>query len=648
MSPDKSSEKRKIPVKILLIIAGSLSLLWFIIRVIPKPSRALYPCQRVTFPLASAFVIWLTGILGSITLFKRARKVFQDSRYVSAMAIMAAAIGFFAISFLSTPPSEVFARGKLAENVILEPSTNPILDTLPAKVAAVRSDKANCADIGYAEIENMIRQAVQDAGGWEDIISDGDLVVLKPNLVAVPPTPAPHFCNGKVTDPRILEITAKLVKETNPSGKVYIMESGAVTDSYEDMQNLGYTELDYIDSVIALEWTGRSFDDTMLHSVSLPDELSLYPDDQKPNNGRPIYLHKTYFDADVIISVPVMKNHATAGITGAVKNVGIGATPPKIYGSDNNLRDLITHDPADDLHKWIHDFYACRPVDFVIMDGLQGLEYGPGGYSPGNYDNYLEQMQASQKNMRMILAGRDPVALDAIAGLMMYHDPLLANHLVYLHNDHYGIVDPARIELVGVQVPDVRQNFEHDDPDGAATKYTKTSCDDYGLDFWFEDDSIFLSVPNPANLARMQVSVDGKKIDKYIVGGFDRIPLSLDGIETHKEVKVLFEDRYLNMRETVFIHTGLSDPGQGLDHTKIYPNPASDLLNISFTTDLDGEVSLQIIDISGRAYYSETCYPVPNAETIIPINIEELPGGVYFVKIHKNRGVISNTSFIKY
>jgi uncharacterized protein (DUF362 family) len=649
MSHGKSSEKRNIPVQILLILVGFISLLWFIIRVIPKPSRALYPCQRVTFPLASAFVIWLIGILGSVTLFKRARKVFRDSRYVAAMAIMVAAIGFFAISFLSTPLTKVFARGQLAETVTVAQAEADVLDKLPAKVAAVRSDKADCSDIGYAEIENMIRQAVQDAGGWEDIISDGDLVVLKPNLVAVPPTPAPHFCNGKVTDPRILEITAKLVKEINPSGKVYIMESGATTDSYEDMQNLGYTELEYIDSVIALEWTGRSFDDTMLQSVSLSDEQSLYPDNQKPNNARPIYLHKTYFDADVIISVPVLKNHAIAGITGAVKNVGIGATPPRIYGSENNLRDLITHDPAADLHKWIHDFYACRPVDFVIMDGLQGLEYGPGGYSPGNYDNYLEQMQASQKNMRLILAGRDPVALDAIAGLMMYHDPLLANHLVYLHNDHYGIVDPARIELVGVQVPDVRKDFEHDDPVGAATKYTKNICDDYGLEFWFGKDSLFLSVPNPENLARMQVSVDGQKIEKYIIGSFDGVQLPLEGINvSNKSLTVNFEDRYLNRRETVFIHTGLSNPRQGLDHTKIYPNPASDLLNISFTTDLAGEVSLQIIDISGRAYFSEIWHPVHNAETIIPVNIEHLPGGVYFVQIHRSRDVISNTSFIKY
>jgi hypothetical protein len=42
-----------------------LSLLWFLVRVIPKPNRAAYPCQRVWFPVASSFVLWVLALLGS-------------------------------------------------------------------------------------------------------------------------------------------------------------------------------------------------------------------------------------------------------------------------------------------------------------------------------------------------------------------------------------------------------------------------------------------------------------------------------------------------------------------------------------------------------------------------------------------------------
>jgi hypothetical protein len=39
-----------------------IALIWFLARVIPKPVRATYPCQRAAFPLASGLIIWLIGI----------------------------------------------------------------------------------------------------------------------------------------------------------------------------------------------------------------------------------------------------------------------------------------------------------------------------------------------------------------------------------------------------------------------------------------------------------------------------------------------------------------------------------------------------------------------------------------------------------
>jgi hypothetical protein len=41
----------KIPGKILFIIMGVASTLWFLIRVIPKPQRAAYPCMRAAAPV---------------------------------------------------------------------------------------------------------------------------------------------------------------------------------------------------------------------------------------------------------------------------------------------------------------------------------------------------------------------------------------------------------------------------------------------------------------------------------------------------------------------------------------------------------------------------------------------------------------------
>ena len=58
--------------KIIIIGLGIISFLWFIIRVIPKPSRAAYPCQQAAFPFASTFVLWLVANVFSIKLVKTA------------------------------------------------------------------------------------------------------------------------------------------------------------------------------------------------------------------------------------------------------------------------------------------------------------------------------------------------------------------------------------------------------------------------------------------------------------------------------------------------------------------------------------------------------------------------------------------------
>ncbi len=46
-------------VRISFILTGIASTVWFLIRVIPKPSRATYPCMRAAAPIMSGFVIYI-------------------------------------------------------------------------------------------------------------------------------------------------------------------------------------------------------------------------------------------------------------------------------------------------------------------------------------------------------------------------------------------------------------------------------------------------------------------------------------------------------------------------------------------------------------------------------------------------------------
>ena len=52
-------------------LTGFIALFWFLVRVIPKPSRAAYPCQQAAFPLASAFVISLCAASAGLAAFLR-------------------------------------------------------------------------------------------------------------------------------------------------------------------------------------------------------------------------------------------------------------------------------------------------------------------------------------------------------------------------------------------------------------------------------------------------------------------------------------------------------------------------------------------------------------------------------------------------
>jgi len=72
--------------------AGLFALIWFLIRVIPKPSRAAYPCQRVAFPMASSFIIWLLGLAGSVAAYRKATTLFRKPRSIAVVFALAVSI----------------------------------------------------------------------------------------------------------------------------------------------------------------------------------------------------------------------------------------------------------------------------------------------------------------------------------------------------------------------------------------------------------------------------------------------------------------------------------------------------------------------------------------------------------------------------
>jgi hypothetical protein len=94
-------EDRHIPPRLIFFIVGILSTIWFIVRVIPKPSRATYPCMRAAAPFMSGFIIYLLSLGGTALFLRKALKSMTNTRYLTAISLFSGAILFFGISLTS-------------------------------------------------------------------------------------------------------------------------------------------------------------------------------------------------------------------------------------------------------------------------------------------------------------------------------------------------------------------------------------------------------------------------------------------------------------------------------------------------------------------------------------------------------------------
>ena len=84
----------KVPARVTFIILGIASTVWFLFRVIPKPSRATYPCMRAAAPVMSSFIIYILSLSGIVLAFRTSKKRFFQARYLAAG-------GFLVVSVVS-------------------------------------------------------------------------------------------------------------------------------------------------------------------------------------------------------------------------------------------------------------------------------------------------------------------------------------------------------------------------------------------------------------------------------------------------------------------------------------------------------------------------------------------------------------------
>ena len=618
--------------KLILPGIGMIALLWFLIRVVPKPSRAAYPCQRAAFPLATGFIIWLSGFIASIFSLIRAKQYSRANKKPLALVLITLVLIASVMVQMSVPFGLVNAHQVVPENSrMVQMESRSLSGSDRPVVAIVRSQKPRAEDITTEEIQQMVRQAVEMAGGLDDLIHDGDVVVIKPNLVNAhqegETQPLRPEVNGVTTDYRVIQSVIGLVRELNPTGKVLIMEGSAFGKTRDNMQKMGWLFLSGVDQFIGIEDSSgsmRDYTSDKLIKGSLPAGMNLF------SSAKNIYyFNKTYIQADVILSLPVLKTHSSAAFTGSIKNVAVGAAPTSIYGDESGITNLrwpfIDHAAtyASPLHDWIHDYYLCRPVDFVIMDALTGLELGPG------IDARTDQDKV-RKNTRCIMAGKDALAIDAIGALAVQVDPAKVRYLVTLHNDQAGCADPRYIQIIGQPLDQIRDTYRNH---AIYARYTDFTGPQVSVrSSRISADTLYLSLKAEFETQKIEISVNDTLLDDFFTSGFNNLKIALGRKGVHTEdIKLFAYDHFLNptllsLKEL----SALPSTEPYLSEITVFPNPFNDYFNLSVINSLSGSMRIFLADMSGKEIRSLTVDIVSEKPFLIS-GLGDLPDGIYLI-----------------
>ncbi|MHC4497774.1 MAG: DUF362 domain-containing protein [Planctomycetota bacterium] len=116
-----------------------------------------------------------------------------------------------------------------------------------------------------------------------------------------------------------------------------------------------------------------------------------------------------------VISLPVLKDHSFTVTTVAMKNM-FGIAPAPFYSGSWNKSKL--HSPS--THRSVVDVCLYKKPDLCVVDASVVLS--------GTH------VSGKPKSLGMILAGLDPVAVDAIGSELLNHNPKEIQYLTLANN----------------------------------------------------------------------------------------------------------------------------------------------------------------------------------------------------------------------
>ena len=267
-----------------------------------------------------------------------------------------------------------------------------------------------CQSYERNRVKRSVREAVDLIGGISNFVKKGQKVLIKPNLLSAKfPDDIVH------THPEVVRAVVALVKEVG--GIPVIADSPGAFFTVKSVDMI--------------------YSNSGMKEVAEQEGIELVRLDKVTHiQGYPIASFAK--ECDVIISVPKLKTHNLAIITGAIKNM---------YGLMPGLYKVQCHKHAPHLQefsKTLVDIFSIVKPDLSIMDGIIGME----GNGPGS--------AGLAKNIGLVLASEDAVSLDSIFSEIIGLNPSRNLVIKEAQLRNLGNSRLENIEILGEQLEAVK------------------------------------------------------------------------------------------------------------------------------------------------------------------------------------------------
>jgi uncharacterized protein (DUF362 family) len=263
---------------------------------------------------------------------------------------------------------------------------------------------------GLDPIETTVKALNAVKSDLDAVLSSEKPILIKPNYIT-----AQHPSTGVTTDARVVEGVVKFLKD-HGKDNIFIGEGSGWADTLEAFKVAGINK-------ISEKWKVKLID------LNKNFFVEVYP--PNPLTLKRVKIAKTALES-MIISVPKLKLHRLTTVTLGIKNM-MGALATK--GSMHNGR----------LHANIADLASVLKPSLTVIDGIIA---GEGHETSGN-----------PVKMNLVIAGTDPVAVDAVGAAVMGISPTEVKHLVLAEKKGLGTCRLENIEVIGEPIEKVRRKF---------------------------------------------------------------------------------------------------------------------------------------------------------------------------------------------